>query len=152
MQVWQLQDPFCNLPEFHVRRKRFILLVQMKELISMGFGSGTSNWKPLKWMRPNQIFNMRGIYINFNLGSLKKFSTRIKSTKFKDILPWYISQMITKTVPISTRTVISCSIKRDILFWILSKANGNWDKNMIWICQWRESHCPSRHKDLAKTL
>ena len=49
--------------------------------------------------------------------------------------------MITKTIPISTRTVISYAMKRDILLWIWSKVNGNWDNNMIRVSQWRKSHC-----------
>ena len=50
---------------------------------------------------------MRDIYINTNLNQLTKFTSSNSSTEFKDILPWNISQIITKTVPISTRIVIS---------------------------------------------
>ena len=57
-------------------------------------------------MRLDLIFSMRDIYINSNLNPLTKF-TSSRSTKFKDILPWNISQMITKTIPISTKIVIS---------------------------------------------
>ena len=68
-------------------------------------------------------------------------SSSSSSTEFKDTLPWNISQMITKTIPISTRIVISYAMKRGIPLWIWWKVNGNWDNNMIRISQWRESHC-----------
>ena len=45
------------------------------------------------------------IYIKPNLKLLTKFTSR--STAFKDIFQWSISQTITKTVPISTRTLIN---------------------------------------------
>ena len=67
-------------------------------------------------MRFDLIFSMRDIYINSNLNPLTKFTSSSRSTKFKDILPWNISQMITKTVPISTRIVISYAMKLGILF------------------------------------
>ena len=92
-------------------------------------------------MRSDLILTMRDIYINSNLNPLTKFTSSSRSTNFKDILPWNISQMITKTIPISTRIVISYVIKRGILFWVYWKANENWDNNMIRISQWRESHC-----------
>ena len=44
--------------------------------------------------------------------------------------------MITKTIPISTRIVISHAMKRGILLQICWKINGNWDSNMIRISQW----------------
>ena len=62
-------------------------------------------------MRLDLIFTRRDIYINFNLNPLIKFTSSSRSTKFEDILPWSISQMITKTVPISTRIVISYAMK-----------------------------------------
>ena len=45
------------------------------------------------------------------MNSLTKFTSSIKSTKFKDILRWKISQVIPKTVPISTRIVKSYAMK-----------------------------------------
>ena len=62
-------------------------------------------------MRLDLIFSMRDIYINSNLNPLTKFTSSKRSTKFKDILPWNVSQMITKTIPISTRIVISYVMK-----------------------------------------
>ena len=47
-----------------------------------------------------------------NLNPLTKFTSSSRKTEFKDILPWNISQMITKIVPISTRIVISYEMKR----------------------------------------
>ena len=54
---------------------------------------------------------MRDIYLNSNPNPLKKFTSSSRSTKFKDILPWNISQMITNTIPISRRIVISYVMK-----------------------------------------
>ena len=54
-----------------------------------------------------------------------------------EALPWNISQMITKTIPISMRTVISYVMKGGISFWVYCKVNRNWDNNMIIISIWR---------------
>ena len=129
-----------SLSEIYFRIRRFILLVQIKKVISMNYGSSTSSWKPWRWVRCDLIFSMRDIYISSNLNPLTKFTSSSRSTEFKDILPWNISQMIMKTIPISTRIVISYAMKQGILLWILCKVNGNWDDNMIRISQWRESY------------
>ena len=65
-------------------------------------------------MRLDLIFSMRDIYISSNLNPLTKFTSSSRSTELKDILAWNISQMITKTIPISTRIVISYVMKRGI--------------------------------------
>ena len=104
-----------SLSELYFRFRRFTLLVQMKKVISINYGSSTSSWKPWGWVRLDLIFSLRDIYINPNLNPLAKFTSSNRSTKLKDILPWNISQMITKTTPISTRVVISYAIKRGIL-------------------------------------
>ena len=57
---------------------------------------------------------MKDIYINSNMNPLKKFNISGRITEFKDILSWSISQMITKTIPISMRIVISYAMKRGI--------------------------------------
>ena len=62
-------------------------------------------------MRLDLIFSMRDIYINSNLNSLTKFTSSNRSNKLKGILPWNISQMMTKTIPISMRMVISYAMK-----------------------------------------
>ena len=77
----------------------------------------------------------------FDEGYIHQFQPSPTHKIHKDILPWNISQMITKTVPISTRIVISYAMKRAIPLWIWWKVNGNWDNNMIRISQWRESLC-----------
>ena len=65
---------------------------------------------------------------NSNQNPLTKFSSSSsRSTEFKDILPWNISQIITKTIPISTSIVISYVMKRGMPLWIWWKVNGNWD-------------------------
>ena len=85
-------------------------------MTSMNYGSSTSSWKPWGWMRLNLTLTMRDIYINSNLNPLTKFTSNSRSTELKDILPWNISQMITNTVPTSTRIVLSYVMKRGIKF------------------------------------
>ena len=100
--------------------------------------------KQLKIMEMSEldlIFTLWDIYRYYNLNTFTEFSSSSKSIKFKDILPWNISQMITKTVPISTRIVISYAMKRGILFWVWQKVNRYWDNNMIRISEWGKSHC-----------
>ena len=82
---------------------------------------------------------LRNIYDNSNLDPLTKLTSSSRSTEFKDIFWWKISQMITNTIPINTRIVITNAMKWGILLWIRWKVNGNWDKNLIKISQWRES-------------
>ena len=96
-----------RLSELYFRFRRFILLVQTKKVISMNYGSCTNSWKPWRWVILDLILTMRDIYINSKVNPLTKF-TSSRSTEFKDILPWNISEMITKAVPISTRIVLSC--------------------------------------------
>ena len=62
-------------------------------------------------MRLDMILSMRDIYISSNLDPLTQFTSSSRSTKFEDILPWNISQMITKSILISTRIVISYAMK-----------------------------------------
>ena len=91
------------LSELYFRFRRFILLVQTKKVISINYGSSTSSWKPWRWLRLDLILTMSNIYINSNLNPLIKFTSSSRRIEFKDILPWKISEMITKTIPISTR-------------------------------------------------
>ena len=51
------------------------------------------------------------IYTNSNLNPLTKLTSSSRNTEFKDILPQEVSQIITKTVHISTRIVISNAMK-----------------------------------------
>ena len=100
--------------------------------------------KQLKIMEMSEldlIFTLWDIYRYYNLNTFTEFTSSSKSIKFKDILPWNISQMITKTVPISTRIVINYAMKRGILFWVWQKVNRNWDNSMIRISEWGKSHC-----------
>ena len=113
---------------------------QIKKVIFLNYGSSISCWKPWRWVRLDLIFSIRDIYINFNLNPPTKFTSSRRSTKFKDIFPWNISEMITKTIPISKRVVISYAMNWGFPLQIWWKVNGNWDNNMIRIFQWRESH------------
>ena len=81
----------------------------------MNYGSSTSNCKPWRSVRLDLIFIIIiRKYMNSNLNSLTKFTSSNRSTEFKDILLWNISQVIMKTVPISTRIVISYVMKQSI--------------------------------------
>ena len=69
-------------------------------------------------VRLDLILMIRAVYISSNPNPITKF----RSTEFKDILPWSICQMITKTTPISTRIVISYAIKRPSHFEFIGKS------------------------------
>ena len=108
------KNPFARITglfELYLRIRRFVLLVQTKKVISMNYGSKTCSWRPWRWVICELIFSIRDIYINSNLNPLTIFTSSSKSTEFKDILPWNISQMITNTFPISTRIVFSYAMK-----------------------------------------
>ena len=115
------KNPFAtitSLSELYIRSRRFIILIQTKKVISMNQGSSTSSWKPWRSVRLDLVFSLRDIYMNSNLNPLKKFTSSTRSTNLKDILLQNISQMITKTIPISTRIVISYVMKWGILLTI----------------------------------
>ena len=69
-------------------------------------------------MKLDLILTMRDKYINFNLDILTKFTSCSRNTEFKDILPWNISLMIIKTIPINMRIVISYGMNQCILLGI----------------------------------
>ena len=120
---------------------RFILLVKTRKVISMNYGSSRSSWKAWRWVKLDLIFCMRDRFINSNLNPLTKLNSSSRSTEFKDIPPWKISEIVTKTIPMSTKIVISSAMKQGIPLRIWSKVNGNWANNLITISQWRESLC-----------
>ena len=93
------KNPFAtitSLSELYFTIRRFIILVQKKKwflwpmVAAQGAENNGDEWG-LTW------YFLWGIYINSNLNQLTKFTSSSRSTKFKDILPWNISQMITKT-------------------------------------------------------
>ena len=120
-----------NLSKLYFRFKRFILLVQSRKLIFMSYEGSINSWKPWIWVKLDFIFKMRDIYINCNPNPLTKFTSSNRSTDFKDILPWNISQMNTKTTSISTTIIISYPMKQGFLFWVWRKDNGDRDNNKI---------------------
>ena len=95
--------------------------------------------EPWRWVRLELIFTMRDTYISSNLNLLTNFTSGSRKTEFNDILQWNIFQIITKTVPVSRRIIISYAIKRGIPFWLWRKVNGNWHNNMIRISQWKKA-------------
>ena len=82
-----------------------------------------------------------GIYKSMPNWTQSQNSLAAVEAEFKDILPWNNSQMVTKTILISTRIVISYEMKRGILYWVYWEVTVNWDNNVIRISQWIESHC-----------
>ena len=132
------KNPFTmitSLPELYFRFRRLILLVQTKKrfLWIMAAAQAAENdgdkWH-LTW------YLQWGIHT-----SIPTWTHSQRNTDFKDTLPWNISQMIIKTISISTRIVISYAMKQGIPFWVSWKVNGNWDNNMVRISHWRENHC-----------
>ena len=99
--------------------------------------------KQLKTMEMSEVWPdtyEEGYIHQLSMNPLTKCTSSSRSTEFKDTLTCYISQMITKTVPISTRLIIRYGMKQCMqLLWVW-QVNGNWDKNII-ISQWRENHC-----------
>ena len=67
-------------------------------------------------VRLDLIVTKRDIYINSNLNPLTKFTRSSRSTEFKEIFLWNISQIITKTIPFNARIVISYVVKQGIPF------------------------------------
>ena len=57
---------------------------------------------------------MRDIFVNSNLNLLKNFRDSNRTTEFKNILSWNISQMTIKTILINKRITKSVVIKRSI--------------------------------------
>ena len=93
---------------------RSVLLIQTKKVISMNYGSSTNSSEPWRRVRLDLIFMMRHIYIKSNLNPLTVFTSTSRRIELKDIIPWNISRIITKTIPISTKLVISYTMKQDI--------------------------------------
>ena len=114
------------LYELYLRFRKFILLIETNIVISMNYGSNTSNLKPWRWVRLDL--------------TLAKFISSSRNTEFNDIFSWKISQMIMKTIPISTTLVKSYAMIQGISFWVWWKVNRNWDNHMIRIYHWSESH------------
>ena len=81
------KNPFAtitSLSELYFRYRSFMLLVQMKKMISMNYGSSKSSCKPLRWVRFDLILLVRDIYIDSNLNPPIKFTSSSRSTEFKE--------------------------------------------------------------------
>ena len=151
---WEVIDScFISICKFVIFKKSFAVITcllcsedsfcsyKKEKVISMNYGSSTTSWNPWRWVRLELILTIRDIYINSNLNPLAEFTSSSRNTEFKDILPWNISQMIVKTIPLSKRIVISYNMKRGILLLVWQKVDGNWENTMIRISQWRKHHC-----------
>ena len=75
------------------------------------------------------MFATEDIIIDNKLDPFNTPSSR--STEVNDIHLQSISQMITEIIPINTRILISCAIKKSFPFWVSWKPNENWD-NKWW--------------------
>ena len=106
------KNPFptiTSLSQLDFLFRRFILLVETKDVISMNYGSSKSSRKPWRWVR--LIFTWR-IYTSVPTWFHSQNSlAAVEALSLKDILPWNISQMIIETCSISTRIVISYAMK-----------------------------------------
>ena len=106
-----------NLPEFYFRFRRFILLVQMKKkrfLWTMGATRAAKNHGD-QWLLTWYIqwgINASILTWNHSQSSLAVAEALILRMEH---LPQNISQMITKTIPISTWIVIRYTKRRGIL-------------------------------------
>ena len=103
----------------------------------------------LTYLQYLQILTRRDIYIISNVKPLTEFTSSSTNTGFKDTIPWNISQMITKTIPISMRIFISHAI-------VLGLLESQWKLSNIRISQWRGSHCRTntsiiRKKEIQKS-
>ena len=151
-----------TLFELYFRFRRFILLVKSETVISVDFGSSTSSRKPWRWVRLDLIFTMINIYINSNLNPVTKFFSSSRNTKFKNILPWNISQMIMKTIPSSTRIIINYMIKQGIPFEFERKSMEtetttwsefpNWGKDIVEQILWGSQSGIQKVNHLSKVI
>ena len=134
------ENSFANitsLSELYFRFRRLILLVQMKNMISVTYGSSTSRWKPQRLVRLDLILSMRDIYIISNLNPLTKFSSSSRNTEFKDnLLPWNISWSC-NTVLNAHRVVFIFSIIAflPVCLYVYKCWSGFLVRNTIWCCE-----------------
>ena len=108
-----------SLPELYFRYRRLSCWYKWKKWFLWAMVAPQGSWKPweMRWVRLDLLLTMRDIYINSDLNPLTH----------KDILKISsngMSQMITKTISISTWVVISYAVKQGILFWV-QKVDGN---------------------------
>ena len=147
---WKVMNPFSfiSICKFASLKDTFAMITSLSKLyfkfrrfIFYGLWQLHKQLKTMKMSKAWLILAMRDKYVNSNLNPLAKFTSSSRSTVFKDVHPWNISQMITKAVPVSPRIVKSYVMRQGILLWIWWKVTGNWDSNMIRISRWTESHC-----------
>ena len=79
-------------------------------------------------MRLDLIFRMRDMFQFINRPT-HKFESKKRSIQIKDTLSWYISPIITKTIPINRRIIKSNAMKRSNPFRVEQKVKGNQGNN-----------------------
>ena len=115
-----------SLPECSFRHRRCVFLVGTKEV--MDYGSNKRGLKPWRWITMDVIFIMRNIEINLTWTHQKNSAAAIEAPSLNIPFHWNISQTNMKATPISTKTIISCAMKKGIAFWVWRKVNGNRDR------------------------
>ena len=154
LDVWQGSE-YTSLPELCLSYKVFILLLQRKEVIAMTYGSNTSCWKSLRWMKVDLIFTVGNICINFNLLPFMKFGSSSRSFKLKDSLSWNCFDMVTKTIPISKRIAKSCTTESMIIsIWpyqtVKENEATNWSEFHKWVRATGEQYLGSEARNNPK--
>ena len=95
-------------------------------MISLSNGSITSTQKPCRWMRPSLILLIR-IYTSIPTRTHPKNSViAVDGFSIKNLLPYNISDIILKTIPISKRIIKPYSRKTRFSPWAKRKVDGNW--------------------------
>ena len=79
-------------------------------------------------MRLDLIFRMRDMFQFIN-SPIHKFESNKRSIQIKDTLPWYMSWIITKTIPINRRIIKSNAMKRSNPFRVEQNVKGNQANN-----------------------
>ena len=148
-----------SLSELYFRFTRFILLEEMKKVISMNHSSSTSKWKSQRWLRFDLMLMMKDIYIvtNSNLNPLIKF-TSSRSTEFKENGTSPMEHLSNDRLEHHNQhgNNHNLCIDMGILFWVYRKVNGNSENSTIRISQWKERHCRTntsirRKKEIQKS-
>ena len=144
--IWMIgsfKNPFAtitSLSKLYFRFRKFTLSTNKKSY----FYEPWQQHKQLKTMEMSEVWPdtyNEGYIHQFQPEPTHKLTSNSRRTKLKDILQQNISQMITNTISISTKIIISYVMKWCILLWIYWKVNGNWHNNMIRSSQWRKRYC-----------
>ena len=120
-----------SLSEFHYfKYRRLSPLKQTTEVIDRR----TSSCEPWRWIWLDMIFMMGEIYINSNLDLITKVSGSSRSTEFKDIHPWNISQMMKPEILMLTSHILMTPI--DVTGFLKNTFLAEVTLNILYHIQW----------------